>query len=610
MDPRLVSRALVALLVAFLAVPAAVSAQSADDEDADETEPTDDSEGEGAEGEEAEGEESEGEEAEGEESEGEESEGGEAEGEGGEAEGEGGGGADREGQGEGETEEESSDQAAPMPEWAGTLRYEDRAETRESRFLVPPVLIESGPGWRRTAVFPFFFHEQDRQGFTLVVPPYYRHRRSRNREADVVFPLFARVRDGEDMTFATPLGWYHGGPDRFDLGIVPLVFAGRREDRSYTVIPPLLTFSARSRRSAFTLAGPFWRTRSRDNVDWGVFPLVWGGTDGPARHLVVPPLFWHFADDDDGTSTTVVGPVYHATTPRRTSFGLAPLAFHTHTRDSTSTTVLPLFHHAYRQRRDHLTLITPVFGIDSADDHSTLITPVYQRHRGDTYVDASAPIVWSWGDDRAGTANWLVLPFVYHGTRPGASTTVTPLFAQWHREGQYDTLVTPLFGSWRSRTRDAAGLWIFPSLQISHNERSSTFNLHPLVYSETGRSWRHLVLAPIYWDFEDIEDNYRSTVVFPVFWRFRTPRSTTTLTLNAYHRETRRRGEEGWEFHFFPLFAFGSPRSGDHWWNVLYGLVGYERRGEYARMQLLYAPITVDRPAARTASRARRASPR
>jgi hypothetical protein len=90
-------------------------------------------------------------------------------------------------------------------------------------------------------------------------------------------------------------------------------------------------------------------------------------------------------------------------------------------------------------------------------------------------------------------------------------------------------------------------------------------------------------------------------VGFPLYWRFRTRDTVSQLALNTYWHERRTRSGRAWEFHFFPLFAFGSDAPGDHWWNVLYGLAGYTRRGSYARARVLWLPFQVDGPGATSA---------
>ena len=89
------------------------------------------------------------------------------------------------------------------------------------------------------------------------------------------------------------------------------------------------------------------------------------------------------------------------------------------------------------------------------------------------------------------------------------------------------------------RTEATAGTWIFPNIQASHTPDSTTFNIHPLVYSTSAKTHRHFVFAPLYWDFEDYEDDSRATVAFPLFWRFRSGSTVSQLAGNTYYHHYR-----------------------------------------------------------------------
>jgi hypothetical protein len=45
-----------------------------------------------------------------------------------------------------------------------------------------------------------------------------------------------------------------------------------------------------------------------------------------------------------------------------------------------------------------------------------------------------------------------------------------------------------------------------------------------------------------------------------------------------------------WQVHVFPFFSYGETPDG-HWWNVLYGLAGYERRGSMTKLRTFWVPI-------------------
>ena len=97
-------------------------------------------------------------------------------------------------------------------------------------------------------------------------------------------------------------------------------------------------------------------------------------------------------------------------------------------------------------------------------------------------------------------------------------------------------------------------------------------------------------MAPFFWDFAGREE--RSTVGFPIFWRFTDAETVSQLVGNVYYRERKLKSGLDWEIHLFPLFTYGETPDG-HWWNVLYGLAGYTRQGKTTRMRTLYIPITL-----------------
>ena len=62
-------------------------------------------------------------------------------------------------------------------------------------------------------------------------------------------------------------------------------------------------------------------------------------------------------------------------------------------------------------------------------------------------------------------------------------------------------------------------------------------------------------------------------------------------------------GGSDWEIHVFPAFTYGETPDG-HWWNILYGLAGYTRRGNLVKVRAAWIPIslsgeTIDRRAPR-----------
>ena len=132
--------------------------------------------------------------------------------------------------------------------------------------------------------------------------------------------------------------------------------------------------------------------------------------------------------------------------------------------------------------------------------------------------------------------------------------------------------------------------WITPLFQRTNDLRGWSTNIHPLSYSGRDGPNTHLVIAPFFWDFAS--PSSRATVGFPVYFRFADETSVSQLVANTYYHEKRVAHGLDWELHFFPVFSYGETPNG-HWWNILYGLAGYTRRGEFTQIRTLWIPITV-----------------
>lgn len=496
--------------------------------------------------------------------------------------------------------EPSDDAEAPVdPEIGTTTRFQleepGRQDEESSRFLFPPVLVEDVDGVATTAVFPLFYQRSTEESEELMIPPFYRQR-SPELNADVLFPIYWSFRGLEEDTLVIPPFYFSEGESSSAYGLPPLFFHSHDEASEFTIIPPLLTAQWADEHESMTIAGPFWRHREETDVDWGVFPFLWVFEREYDTSVIAPPFYFRLEDADEETALTVIPPLYFSESSEHSSWGIAPLFHHYRDADSSSITIPPALFH-YGENEEGFTLVTPLFGYDEDADSSTLVTPLYQNHRGETQFDSVAPFFFWSRNPKQQSQNLFVPPLFWHFEDPSSTTTVAfPFYANFHETGRYTTWLTPLVGHYESHEEDAAGTWIFPNIQISHTPTSNTFNLHPLFYNTSGDTGRHTVLPPLFWDFEDYEDGSRTTVGFPLFWRFEDEDSVTQLAANTFYRNFKREGVSGWEFHFFPLFAFGKDNPESHWWTILYGLAGYQRQGSYARAQALWIPFDVDGP--------------
>lgn len=461
--------------------------------------------------------------------------------------------------------------------------------------VLPPLLLRRGGGVRTTAFFPLFYAHQTRDSRELVVGPYYL-RRGEREDVDVLFPIFWNVRGDDRFALVIPPFYLDRGGDDAIHGLAPLYFAGRFGAERYTLIPPLLTFTWRKPDAAFTLAALYWRVRRRDQVRAGFFPLIWHGHDPGGSSDVVFPFYFRFRTEDEDKTVTVVPPVFLRERGDRSDWGVAPLVFHGENDEGDYWTVPPLLFH-YERFAEEMKLITPLFGYVEDDDGSTFVSWLYQNHRGDTRLDAVAPLFFWFRDLRDASSTLVVTPLFWHLEDPASYTTVFfPFFARSGTRGVDRFWLTPLAGRYRNEREDTSVTWVFPTFQTRREPDTFIFNAHPLLYVKRSPEQNHVMLPPLFFDIERPEREERRTVAFPVFWRWEDGDEVTQVAGNTYFRRYRERGDLGWEFHFFPLFAFGKPRPGDHWWNVLYGLVGYRRQGAYGQTQLFYVPFQTDGP--------------
>lgn len=471
--------------------------------------------------------------------------------------------------------------------------YEERKGDYRLR-LIPPLYLEHTRGLdpetgRETP-------KTDRESLTALL--YYR-RRSPKLDADILFPAFWRVRDRNNHVWVLGPLAHREAPQEHDNWLAPLVFEGKRKDGGYFHSPALLTTSRWGDKSAFTLVGPYFRDRTLRDVDWGIVPFVFHGDnrdqDGARKTytLVPPALYFHREREIDESQLTVVGPVIAESNPKRSIFDVAPFFFSIRGKPETGgvreshTTVFPLFH--YGTSPEKTLFVLPGYLRRVTQTADTLITPFYSRAttRSNatslTVMGPILPIYYRSTDTDIGYSALGIFPFFYGSSSPRGRTLLTPLFGRFE---SYNV----------SRT-----YWVFPNITYTRDVNGWETNLHPLVYLGREKSTSHTVLAPVLWDFASPKG--RTTIGFPLYWRFADTSAGTVTQVagNTLYRERRVPGGTDWEFHLLPVFSYGQSPSG-YWWNLLFGLAGYDRDGATSKVKALWVPITVSSPPERAAA--------
>lgn len=412
----------------------------------------------------------------------------------------------------------------------------------------------------------------------------YYNRRSPEHRDDIFFPVAWNLENPLEKHRTTVVGPFVNRRTKSDTDdwLLPVYATGTRADGGYTIIPPLLTYRNRDQQGGLNIVGPgfcTWKggqscdTRTAQDIELGLAPFFFFGQNDRRLYEVIPPLGHYYRYDLRLRSwTNIYGPYFRRHTEKREMLHLIPFYFSIWGKQERHTTVAPLFHYGTNEKRN--LLVTPLFVHSNPvqEGHNTFVTLLYARHRGETELDMLTPLYWQFRDERIGLRRDLLLPFFYRNKSPRESThTVFPFFSYTNRLGISRSLwITPLFN------------------QRSHLRGGST-SLHPFFYFGKNGHNRHRVAFPLYFDVQKLQT--RSTVIPPLlFVRAKGRDTLTQLVGPVLYRERQYSNGKEWQIHLLPLMSFGQTPNG-HFWNLLFGLAGFEREGPSTKAKVLWLPI-------------------
>jgi hypothetical protein len=453
---------------------------------------------------------------------------------------------------------------------------------RLTRLVIPPYYSERSGSYSFKTLFPVWVERKETNDRASLFGLVYYNRRSTRQDADVLFPIFWNVRD--DDTHLTVVGpfMHQEKPGAHDNWLAPLFFTGSRQGGGYFHIPPLLTFTHYNEKGGFNWIGLYYCSWSggsecspsnAEDIDYGVPPFFFAGKGERSRYEFVLPLlhYFHYSEVDD-SSLNVWGPLFWKHKRDADSFNVFPLFWHTWGTNEDHVTVFPFIHYGYEGTKS--LLVTPLF-LTARGEHgeSTFASWLYARYRGRTTLDMITPLYWQYEDPDIGLNKKLFFPFYWSQTSPRGD----------------DTLFFPFYLH-QKRAALSESLWVTPLFRYGHDLSGWSVNVFPFFYLGRSDDTTHAVLAPVFWDFANSKS--RTTVGFPIYWRFANETSVSQVLGNTYYHERKVGSGLDWEVHIFPAFSYGETPDG-HWWNVLYGLAGYTRRGSYTNMRAMWVPITL-----------------
>ena len=455
-----------------------------------------------------------------------------------------------------------------------------------ARILFPLLGSYGNASERGTYVFPTFFHQRKADGYAVdALLPLFWHSRWRDQTTTVVGPWYRRKSDTVHNT-----------------GFVPLYFWAKNPTRTQLIIPPLLTFHRHDwkAQTRTTIVGPFY-AHSEPGRDANVlFPFWWSGHDGTRSHRVLGPLYWHFADSADGSSWSLLPPLYWSSSPKGSTFALLPLAWRSHDEDKgiTSGGLMPLFYAS--SGKNQFTLLTLLAGYSR--------NPLSRRwYAGPLYVSDSAahstrvlfPLYFGYRDLAKETTTRIIPPLLFFSRNNPEKSLLTFAGLFWRRTdvASATTLVLPLYFDVHDY-RLARTTVLFPLFVRHANEvTGDAYTLAPLFYRHTAPDFATNVLFPFVWDFK--RPDRRTTVVFPFYAHWTRPTYTGTYVFpNVYYRKGLQKGapDGTWRLAIPPLFDADVKRKGDLRWEVLGGLFGKERIGPNHYLKIFFMTFHTKRP--------------
>jgi hypothetical protein len=494
----------------------------------------------------------------------------------------------------------------------GPVIHRSNANTgARTTLLFPLVAVHDQPGWSVRVVFPVFWRIHDGDETDTALFPLYFRGRSPTRQWDAVFPLLLHLHTpAASTTVVGPLvvrslaGGGHSG------GLFPL-FAWSRspegpgQSRGWFGMPAVYADHDDARGTAHAWSLLFFYARNPQGSFSGLIPLVWAWRKDTVSHAVAP-FFYRIHDSARDSSFNWLLLAWYGHDGKAQKVGLFPLFFASTHGDGTYTSgVFPLFFG--RKRTDGSTVATLLFGwITTGSGKRFWVGPVYYRHDNDVTGGGFLPLVYHQRNHATGARTSLVIPLwldhrsedghevqaytplIWRGRDVESSTVIgLPLYFDLNRFGESRTTgFLPLFVRHRDHV-EKTSLWILPPiLSWWHKTPDHTSaGFFPLVWHFGGAD-RTTIVAPFVWDFRRGES--RTTVFFPLGAHWRRPDADHLLLPLVYYRKGLGSRAGSWYLNVFPLITLGRPRPQDVEWYFLEGLFGYSRQGRNRNLRLLW----------------------
>lgn len=408
--------------------------------------------------------------------------------------------------------------------------------------LFPLLFSHNNKYVSRFTLFPLVHYDKTKRApylkTNLVVTPLFWHKRTTEFNRNILFPIYWQKKtfwkdDSSRRTFLfplyysyvskgyknksyIPLVWYKRSILDTSLTIFPLFYSGSNKQQKYHTLLPFyfyrndlndktntlaitpLYWHTKGTHHSSNLLLPFWyQYKLTDRYDTiykqNFIPFVFYKTWNKEKSLTVFPFYYKKANAY-GTSDKYIFPVYYAVKDNNSSFkSLLPLYFYNKNQQAKFHLLLPVWYHKKRY-----------FGNDTIK--TNLIIPVYYSYK-------SKP-----------EKTFALLPFYFKNETNNNSKTlgITPLY--W-AHNSYDKSL--------KINRDYKTLfpvWWYKNILVDSLPYLKSNTVFPVWFSKTKQQYRHRVLFPVVWQYQDAD--YKNLTVFPFYQNYAL--SNKSYQLSAY----------------------------------------------------------------------------
>ncbi len=416
---------------------------------------------------------------------------------------------------------------------------EEDYEPKIKRIVVPPFYQEKTDKYKLQLFFPLFVRKYsliNSEKYSIGIFPLLWRSIDGDKSTNVIFPLYTRIRSSNSKTDIILQTYYKRGVEGYHFGLAPILFIGKNVNKNstYQIIPPIFWRFEKEEKS-FLLAGIFFLKKEKDNYNFGLPPLVFGGKDNWKSYLTIaPPLFFRFQNDLNYETKTIIPPFFVISRQNGWSFGALPLLYLARDKDWDKTLLIPFY---YGNREQYINANGEVIG-ELKSSYLPLLLTYFRKAPGlkqggvalfyhwywkeGDYLRMYSPLVWRYGNERNEEHTTLVPPIAYYKKSPVEKNLMLGLiYWDFHDKYKKRTIaIMPFAGHSKSLHSNERRTWIAPSFDFGVGEENKKFfRFHPIFYWGKDYEKQHLVISPIFWKFKDPEDD--RLVVFPFYWKFK-----------------------------------------------------------------------------------------